>query len=280
MKKFSILVANYNNGTFFKTCYDSIISQKYPHFEVIILDDASTDNSLEVISEMIGNDDRFKIFTNEQNSGVGITKARLIELASGEYCGFCDPDDALSPDALHDAVDVFSKDENTVLVYSNFYDCDEHLQPRNISKASKPVPSNDPYFFNCPIHMVHFVAFRKDIYETTSKMDTSKKIAEDQDLYLKMYEKGKVQFIDKPNYYYRKHSGGISQNENKQKSYDYWAEVIFNAMKRRGLTKINGQKIPAVFSNSHEIFDLLAYQNKLPFRLKKKVKILIQNIFS
>ena len=278
MMKFSILVANYNNGKFFKTCYDSIIAQKYKNWEVIILNDASTDDSLEVIKKLIGDDSRFMIYENEKNSGVGITKAKLIELANGEFCGFCDPDDALSPDALQDAMNEFEKDEKVVLTYSNFYDCDENLKPTNISKASKPAPSNDPYFFNCPIHMVHFVAFRKNVYNTTEKMDTTKKIAEDQDLYLKMYEKGKIAFIDKPNYYYRKHAGGISQNDNKKKSYEYWGEVIFNAMKRRGLKEINGVKVPEKFTNSEEIFKLLEYQNSIAFRLQKKAKILLQKL--
>ncbi|MFP3541126.1 glycosyltransferase family 2 protein, partial [Pseudomonas sp. SIMBA_044] len=84
---FSILIDNYNNGKFFKQCYDSIISQKYIDWEVIILDDCSTDNSLELINALIKNDCRFKLFENEINSGVGVTKSKLIELANGDICG-------------------------------------------------------------------------------------------------------------------------------------------------------------------------------------------------
>jgi glycosyltransferase involved in cell wall biosynthesis len=73
--KFSILIANYNNGKFFKTCYESIITQTYKNWEAIILDDASTDDSLEIIHQIIGNDSWFKVFQNTENSGVGITKA-------------------------------------------------------------------------------------------------------------------------------------------------------------------------------------------------------------
>ena len=86
--KFSILIANYNNGRFFKKCYDSIITQTYDNWEAIILDDTSTDDSLEIIKKIIGEDTRFKIYQNEENSGVGITKSKLIELANGDICGF------------------------------------------------------------------------------------------------------------------------------------------------------------------------------------------------
>ncbi|MDQ1098518.1 glycosyltransferase family 2 protein [Chryseobacterium camelliae] len=86
--KFSILIANYNNGKFFTDCYRSIMAQSYTDWEAVILDDASTDDSMEVIRKLIGTDSRFKIYRNETNSGVGITKSRLIELAEGNICGF------------------------------------------------------------------------------------------------------------------------------------------------------------------------------------------------
>ena len=110
-------------------------------------------------------------------------------------------------------------------------------------------------------------------------MNHDLKISEDQDLYLKLYEKGKVVFIDETNYLYRTHEGGISQNDHKKKSYEYWAKVIFSAMKRRNLKTINGKKIPEKFTNSEEIFSLLAYQNSISYRIKKKLKILFQSLF-
>ncbi|WP_294297959.1 glycosyltransferase [uncultured Chryseobacterium sp.] len=53
MNKISLLVANYNNGRYFKDCYDSIVSQTYENWEVIIVDDASTDNSVDIIKKLI-----------------------------------------------------------------------------------------------------------------------------------------------------------------------------------------------------------------------------------
>lgn len=274
--KFSILIANYNNGKFFEKCYHSIIAQTFKDWEAVILDDASTDNSLEIISDLVKGDSRFKIFKNDKNSGVGITKSKLIELAAGDICGFVDPDDALTPNALQSAVDIFKNDQKTVLTYSSFMKCDENLNPIVKFRSGMQVVNHDPYFFNCPVHIVHFVCFRKEIYNQTEKMNSEMRIAEDQDLYLKMYEKGKVKFIDEANYLYRTHSGGISQKENLPKSREYFARVIFNAMKRRGLKKINGKKIPTEYSHPKEIYDLLEYQNSITFRILKKLKIMLQ----
>ena len=274
--KFSVLIAHYNNAKLFEDCYNSLLQQTHQNWEAIILDDASELQEKLEIQKIISGDSRFLYYENDKNSGVGITKSKLIELATGEICGFVDPDDAILPNAIAKAVEVFEKNKNVVLAYSQFMKCDEHLQPISPFKSAMQVPNNDPYFFNYPIQIAHFVCFRKAIYEQTEKMDTTKKISEDQDLYLKIYEKGKVKFINETNYLYRTHNGGISQNDNKKKSHEYWGEVIFNAMKRRNLKEINGQKVPEKFSTSEEIFKLLEYQNAIPFRIKKKLNTFFQ----
>lgn len=190
-------------------------------------------------------------------------------MATGEIVGYVDPDDAILPTAIEKSVEIFKKDKKVAITYSRFMSCDEHLKPISEFKSAMQVQNNDSYFFNYPVQIAHFVCFKKDIYLTTEKMNTELKISEDQDLYLKLYEKGKVIFIDETNYLYRTHSGGISQNEHKKKSYEYWAKVIWEAMQRRKLTSINGKKIPTEFTSSEEIFNLLEYQNSIPYRIKR-----------
>ena len=274
---FSILIANFNNGRFFRDCYDSIILQKYTDWEVVILDDCSGDDSVQIITEIIKEDSRFRFFANTENQGVGFTKNKLIELAAGEICGYLDPDDAIGPNALQASIDVFRKKEKAVLTYSRLVKCDENLKPLSEFKSAMQVLNGDAYFFNCPVQIAPFVGFKKSVYFLCEKINPEFRIAEDQDLYYKMYEKGKVIYVDQADYFYRAHSGGISQNDNKQSSYDYWGKVIWTAMKRRNLNKINGKKIPDQFTTSQEIFDLLQYQNSIPYRIKKKLKIFLQS---
>lgn len=59
VNKISLLVANYNNRRYFKDCYDSIVSQTYENWEVIIVDNASTDYSVDIIKKLIAEDSRF-----------------------------------------------------------------------------------------------------------------------------------------------------------------------------------------------------------------------------
>lgn len=275
--KFSILIAHFNNAIYFKECFDSLVAQSYPNWEAIILDDCSKEEEKSTIKDIIKEDSRFKYFTNSRNEGVGFTKSKLIQLATGDILGYVDPDDALLPSAIEKSINVFRRNQKTVLTYSRLIFCDKDLKPLASFQSAMQVENNNPYFFNCPIQINHFVCFRKDIYETTEKINSDLKISEDQDLYLKMYEKGDVLFINDTNYLYRTHSGGISQNENKEKSYEYWGKVIWSAMQRRGLTTINGTKIPVTFTSAQEIFNLLKYQNSIPYRIRKNLKIILQS---
>ena len=277
--KFSILIAHYNNARYFKQCFDSLVAQTYTNWEAIILDDGSKEDEKNIVKNIISDDTRFKYFENLNNRGVGYTKEKLIELASGEILGYVDPDDSLLPTAIEKSISVFNKDKKAVLTYSRFMACDQDLKPIAPFKSAKQVENNNPYFFNCPIQINHFVCFKKETYKGTEKMNAELKISEDQDLYLKLYEKGKVVFINETNYLYRTHAGGISQNDHKKESYEYWAKVIWNAMQRRKLKTINGKKIPTEYTSSKEIFDLLQYQNSIPYRIKKKLKILFQSLF-
>lgn len=277
--KFSVLIANYNNGKFFKDCYDSILSQEYTNWEAIIIDDRSTDDSVEIIKNIIGDDERFFLYENDANYGVGITKAQLIENATGDICGYLDPDDIIRPMALKSAVQVLKKKKDIVLTYSKLAKCDQDLNVLCEFKSAMQVPNGQKTFFNFPIQIAPFVAFRRDVYLKGTKINPELKIAEDQDLYFKMYEVGKVHFINQVDYLYRAHAGGISQNENKAKSYNYYARSIWEAMQRRNLKEINGKSVPEKYLDPQEIFALLDYQNKMPFRIKKKITVFLQKIF-
>ncbi|MBF0597493.1 glycosyltransferase family 2 protein [Faecalibacter rhinopitheci] len=231
---FSILVANYNNGHYFEDCYKSIINQNYQNYEVIIVDDCSTDNSIEIIKKLIKNDNRFKIYQNSTNNGAGYTKRKCIDFATGEICAFVDPDDAITSEALLVMVNAYIDNPNSSLIYSQYIRCDVDLNEESYFK-SKQVVNNLNDFFNFEGNISHFSMFSKSFYLKTEGINPYLKRAVDQDLYIKLYEKGPVVFIDKYLYKYRIHSGGISTNENKSKAIFWHWVVILDAAKRRNI---------------------------------------------
>ncbi|WP_294286674.1 glycosyltransferase family A protein [uncultured Chryseobacterium sp.] len=275
MKNFSILIANYNNGQFFRACYESIIAQTFTNWEVIIVDDCSTDNSVVLIKGIIQSDSRFKLYENETNKGCGFTKRKCVEYAGGKLCGFLDPDDALSPIALEKSVAAYENKPEIVATYSQMTMCNENLVPIKVFSSIKKV-YNDRYFFNCPIQISHFFTFRKETYLKTEGINYHLKSAVDQDLYLKILEHGDPAFIKENLYLYRLHAKGISQFTSKESARNRFAEVIYAAMKRRELKTINAMQIPDAYTDADEIFGLLNYQTQPLYRLKNKVRLLLK----
>lgn len=202
---FSVLIANYNNGKYLMDAIDSVRRQTYTHWEIILVDDASTDNSKELYKDL-EKDERIHIYYNEENRGCGYTKRRCAELANGEICGFLDPDDALTDDALEVMVNTHKEQSNAAIVSSRFFVCDESLNTLSISRKLL-LPSNLSYLENADYSPEHFVSYKKSYYQQTDGIDEFIKMGVDQDLYFRLEEVGEWFAIDKVLYKYRKGVG-------------------------------------------------------------------------
>jgi glycosyltransferase involved in cell wall biosynthesis len=268
---FSLLIANYNNGKFFKDCYDSIIAQTYDTWEVIIVDDGSTDDSVSIIKNIIGNDARFHLFINEENKGCGYTKRKCLELASGEICGFIDADDALLPRALEKMYAAHLNDPGVVLVHSSLIYCNEALEKVRPYPQAAPVKASLPGFLNLDHAVTAFATFKRSAYFKTEGIDAYLQKAVDQDLYLKMYETGPFHFINEPLYLYRRHIQSISSDTNMEKAQFWHWFVIMQAAKRRNIT------VDHLFS---QFFINRKKYEKLERKMNKNVILKLYNLSS
>jgi glycosyltransferase involved in cell wall biosynthesis len=229
---FSLLLANYNNSLFFKDCLESVLKQSYTNWEVIFIDDCSTDNPLPIINSYADKDNRIKVFINETNKGCGFTKSRCIQLASGTICGFLDTDDALLPNALEIMIQSHIMNPDAAIVYSRRFHCNKKLKIQNVS------PNDTGKFISqlaTPL-INHFATFKKAMYEQTTGIDACMKRAVDQDLYLKLEEKGNVVFVPEVLYLYRHNSNSISLFSNEYKAQAWHIYANSNACKRRNLS--------------------------------------------
>lgn len=231
---FSILIAQYNNGKYFEDCYKSIMSQSYQNWEVIIVDDCSTDDSLAIMKGFIGEDVRFKIEINTENKGCGFTKRKLAELAKGDICAFLDPDDAITPEALEVMVAEHAKHPEASMVYSKLIWCDENLNKQYVANNHQ-IENGRSDFFDLDGDLTAFLSYKISIYAKTSGIDPYLQRAIDRDLVIKLYETGPAYFLDLGLYRYRIHSNGISTNVNQDKAFFWFWVVIIDAAKRRNL---------------------------------------------
>lgn len=140
MKKISVIVPNYNNERFIYSCLESVISQQYSNLEIIIIDDGSTDGSVDEIKRFISDYAKYNIrLMCQPNLNASIARNRGLEVATGDYVLFLDSDDLLKPDILKCMVDTY-EDTGADLIMGGFEYIDvkgRHLKYRHFE--NKPV---------------------------------------------------------------------------------------------------------------------------------------------
>lgn len=114
--KVSVLIPVYNSAPFLEDAIRSILSQTFEDFELLLLNDASTDNSEEIIKTF--SDTRIKYFSNKKNLGISGSRNRLMDLASGEYLAIMDNDDLSLPDRLRKQVEFMDKNPEVAMLGS------------------------------------------------------------------------------------------------------------------------------------------------------------------
>jgi hypothetical protein len=182
---------------------------------------------------------------NEINSGCGYTKRRCANLARGELMAFLDPDDALAGSALEKMVQAHIKMPKHSLVHSTHFICDERLNIKRVADYPKALPSGVPYLLLNDGSIHAFASFKRSCYEQTEGISPLNKKAVDQDLYYKLEETGEIHFINEPLYYYRIHSGSISNAGQESKAMLAHYSVIREACLRRIRELRKTEPVPA-----------------------------------
>lgn len=124
----SIITPNYNCGRFIAQTIESVLAQTYSHWEMLIIDDCSTDKSYEIALKYAVKDNRIKVMRNEKNSGAAISRNKAIEQAQGEFIAFLDSDDLWMPDKLEKQI-AFMRDNNCDFSFTEY----EHIDEENNS---------------------------------------------------------------------------------------------------------------------------------------------------
>jgi len=115
--KVSIVVPVYNAAPFLREALDSVIAQTHADWECLCIDDGSDDGSLEILNEYAGRDGRFKV-RSQKNAGVSAARNAGLEMASGEFVAFLDPDDLFHPQCLALALEAAQTKPNAVVVWN------------------------------------------------------------------------------------------------------------------------------------------------------------------
>lgn len=114
--KVSVLMNCYNSEQYIQNSIQSLINQTFDEWELIVWDDASTDNTLSIVNSF--NDKRIKIYKNDLHIGLGLSRVKAQEYLKGEYISILDSDDIYEKDKLKKQIQAFNEDKNLSLVTS------------------------------------------------------------------------------------------------------------------------------------------------------------------
>jgi glycosyltransferase involved in cell wall biosynthesis/lipopolysaccharide biosynthesis glycosyltransferase len=227
--KFSVIMANYNNAAYIGQAIESVLNQTYPDWELIIIDDCSTDGSLEIIDNF-REDCRIRLIKHEHNRGyIAALKTGIAEVRS-EYFGILDSDDCLRHDAIKIMYDYHVLMPNCGLIYSQFVACDENLVPKQMGYCDKIPAGKTDMEAN---KVSHFKTFKLSAYLKTSGYDEEVLYAEDKDIIMKIEEVTRLRFVDECLYMYRMLPDSQCHGQKEAVGKKSWEKAKENARRRR-----------------------------------------------
>ncbi|MBR5553291.1 MAG: glycosyltransferase family 2 protein [Clostridia bacterium] len=203
----SIIMPSYNTARFIKETIDSVFAQTYQNFELIIVDDCSTDETDEVVAPYLC-DARVKYIKNEKNSGAAVSRNRALKEAGGKWIAFLDSDDLWEPEKLEKQIDFMKKGEY-YFSYTNYVEIDEKsaLLGRKVS-GPKKITKSGMYNFCWPGCLtVMYDAERVGLVQIEDIKKNN-----DYAMWLKAIKKANCYLLDQELARYRKRSGSISNH--------------------------------------------------------------------
>mgnify|MGYP001052153526 CR=1 FL=1 len=165
MPKFSIIIPVFNVEVYLNQCLDSIVNQSFSDFEVICINDGSTDNSLDILNNYAKKDNRFKVFTQE-NQGQGTARNKALDLAQGQYVLFIDPDDWIESDTFKNLLNAYQITKSDVIEF-NYKEYNEYSGTFKTYNLAKKMRKK----FNFDLDLVSFYSLKDVKKGCLSKLD-------------------------------------------------------------------------------------------------------------
>lgn len=244
----SIITPSYNSSAFIGETIESIQSQTYPNWELIITDDCSTDNSCELIESYAAKDPRIKLIRLAKNSGAGVARNTSIKAAKGRYIAFCDSDDRWFPEKLEKQLE-FMKAKNCAMSHSSYMTCDENDKITGIVIGRKKETLNTM----CKDDKMGFLTVMYDTDKVGKVYMPKLRKRQDWALKLKVLQKcGYACGMKEPLAYYRRREDSISRD-------------------KRSLVKYNIAVYKEVLGWSNLKANIFFYSVFMPTYLKKRL---------
>lgn len=285
---FSIIIPLFNKEKFIKNTIDKVLSQSFQDFEIIIIDDGSTDDSGKIVKNI--EDKRIRYFWQE-NSGVSVARNRGIALAERDYICFLDADDEWALDFLEKMKNIIEK-FSSYSVFSTGIEIDtgEKVIPA-LYTLSNPVADNiyvEDYFkgsMKYPIISISSSVFHRFVFQNVGAFDEDMRSGEDTDLWIRIGKSYDVIFLDEILCRYMFDNQGLSKNVKykgikiKYEKFRVWEsenQDIKKYLDWNRYSELLSNKILGHNANIKLLKSQIDFQN---LSIKQKFLALIPNIF-
>jgi len=223
-KLVSIIIPTYNYAQYVREAVDSAVAQTYRPIEIIVVDDGSTDNTREVLSDYIGTNKINYIY--QDNKGLAGARNTGIRASKGEYVCFLDSDDLINEKKSEVQVKRLEENPECGVAFSDFRYFRDHdlsnLIPANVKYSGELTFSK---VIRGEYMVVHAALVRRDVFDRVGYFDESLRKCEDYDFWLRVVMNGiRFFYIDQVQAYYRLHEGQMV--EDKTDLFRTYIEVI------------------------------------------------------
>jgi glycosyltransferase involved in cell wall biosynthesis len=193
----SVVIPTYNTSNFLIKAIQSVINQTYKNWELIIVDDGSTDQTRQIVEEFQKKDSRIKYFF-QNNKGQGAARNLGIKNTSGNYIAFLDSDDEFFENKLERVISYFEKDKNIGFIYTDAIIIGDYLYKKRMSEIVTPYSGKiyTKLLFNNFI-TTSTVVVKREVLQNCGLFDESNLLRnfEDYDLWLRIAKKYKIEYI-------------------------------------------------------------------------------------
>lgn len=203
----SVYLVNHNYGRFLEQAINSVLNQIMQDFELIIIDDGSTDNSRGIIEKYATHQKVLTIF--QKNRGLNVTNNIALRTAAGAYIMRLDADDYLDENALAVLSGVLERRPDVGLVFPDYYHVDE---TNNILEVVRRRDVAEVGLLDQPAHGA-CTMIRRECLEEIGGYDEAFRCQDGWDLWVRFIERYEVENVNLPLFYYRQHGSSLTRNE-------------------------------------------------------------------
>lgn len=215
-QRISVYITSFDQKRYLAEAIESVLNQTLMPYEIIIVDDCSTDGSQEIISKYAKYYPQLiKVIFHEQNMGVAYARNQALKSASGDYVTYLDGDDRFLPSKLEKEMEILLKTPNTQMVFSNFFSINAKGERMWIWDEDDSVPQGDIFLATFAIDFPRKIHFRNELvnleaWRDIGDYDHRLKIYEDYDMRIRFAKRYRAAYNKKPSVEYRRLESGLS----------------------------------------------------------------------